>query len=75
MNARLSLAAVCVLMLAACSEPSQDLHSDAAHGGPEYMGTGSHFVAPGWTQGDKASWTREMANRTQRGQNEYNKFN
>lgn len=75
MNARLSVAALCVAALSACSEPSQDLHSDAAHGGPEYNGTGSNFVAPGWTQGNEASWKQEMTVRTQRGQNEYNKIN
>lgn len=74
MKARTTLALISVLALAACGEPSQELHSSNAHGKPEYDGTGSHFVAPGWTQGDKASWTSEMKARTQRGQNEYNKI-
>jgi hypothetical protein len=76
MNARTVFAALSILALAGCSEPSQELHSAAEIGQtPEYTGTGSQFVAPGWTQGDKASWTSEMTARTQRGQNEYTKTN
>lgn len=70
----LGLAALCVLALSACSEPSQEMRSDRSHGEPEYMGTGSNFVASGWTQGDKSSWASELKTRTQRGQNEYNKI-
>jgi len=75
MSARYGLALLAILALSACSEPSQDLSANRGDSKPEYTGTGSNFVAPGWTQGDKASWTREMKVRTQRGQNEYNKIN
>lgn len=76
MNTRTVFAALGILALAGCSEPSQELHSAAQIGQtPEYDGTGSHFVAPGWTQGDKASWGRELTVRTQRGQNEYTRIN
>jgi len=76
MSTRISAAVVCLLMLAACSEPSQEMRTGHdSQGEPEYKGTGSEFVAPGWKQGDQASWTSEMKARTQRGQNEYNKIN
>lgn len=74
MSARTGFLVMCVLALSACSEPSQELTSDSSQGKPEYAGTGSNFVAPGWTQGDKASWTSELKKRTQLGQNEYNKI-
>ena len=75
MSARIGFLAVLVLGLAACTEPSQEMHSGTNTGQPAYAGTGSNFVAPGWTPGDKSSWTRELKLRLQRGQNEYNKVN
>ena len=75
MSTRFAFAVMGVLMLSACTETPQEMHSNSYHGTPEYAGTGSNFVAPGWKQGDKASWTSEMTARTQRGQNEYNKLN
>jgi hypothetical protein len=79
MNARLALVAVAVL-LSACSEPSQELHSGngggkvySGAGKPYYDGTGSNFMASGWKPGDKNSWQEELKTRTQRGQNEYTK--
>ncbi len=75
MNARIGIVTLLALGLAACSEPSQELHSGKNTGEPAYAGTGSNFVAPGWKPGDKASWQGELAQRTQRGQNEYNKVN
>ncbi|HYG43297.1 MAG TPA: hypothetical protein VEA17_10285 [Bordetella sp.] len=74
MIARIGFVAVLVLGLAACSEPSQELHSGRNTGTPAYMGTGSNFVAPGWTQGDRASWVRQLNVRTQRGQNDYTRI-
>jgi len=71
MSARIGLVTVLVLGLTACSEPSQELHSGRNTGTPAYMGTGSNFVAPGWKQGDRDSWVRELTVRTQRGQNDY----
>lgn len=75
MSVRVSFALLSLLALSACTEPPQTLDSNRGDSKPEYTGTGSNFVAPGWTQGDRASWTREMTVRTQRGQNEYNKVN
>ena len=75
MIARLSFVAVLAVGLSACTEPSQELHSGHNTGTPAYEGTGSNFVASGWTPGDKSSWTRELKLRLQRGQNEYNKVN
>ncbi|OZI54138.1 hypothetical protein [Bordetella genomosp. 4] len=75
MSARFAFAVISALVLSACTEAPQEMHPNAGHGAPEYAGTGSNFVAPGWKQGDKTSWTSEMTARTQRGQNEYNKLN
>ena len=33
------------------------------------------FAAPGWKQGDKASWEQHMKVRTQNGQNDYTQVN
>ncbi|MBO1112245.1 hypothetical protein [Bordetella petrii] len=74
MIARIGFAAALVLALAACSEPSQELHSGRNTGTPAYMGTGSNFVAPGWTPGDRASWVRQLTVRTQHGQNDYTRM-
>src|SRR3546814_9925266 len=71
MNARIGVVALLALGLAACSEPSQELHSGKNTGQPAYAGTGSNFVAPGWTTGDKASWQRELTLRTQRRSEEH----
>ncbi len=68
------LIAAVLLGLAACTEKPQELHSNAALAEPEYMGTGTNFVAPGWTQGDRNSWVQHLKVRTQRGQNEYLKI-
>jgi len=74
MSARIGVVAILVLGLAACSEPSQELRSGQNTGAPAYAGTGSNFVAPGWTPGDRASWQRQLNVRVQR-QNEYNRIN
>lgn len=70
MNARLALLAS-VVLLSACGEPSQALHSGDVVGKPYFDGTGSNFMASGWKPGDKNSWQQELKTRTQRGQNEY----
>ncbi|GAB1577269.1 hypothetical protein [Bordetella petrii] len=75
MSARTWLMAALALGLAACTEQSQELRTGSYTGEPAYAGTGSHFVASGWTPGDKNSWLSELKVRTQRGQNEYNKVN
>jgi len=74
MIARIGFVAAVVLALAGCSEPSQELHSGRNTGTPAYMGTGSNFVAPGWTPGDRASWVRQLTVRTQHGQNDYTRM-
>ncbi|MBO9354807.1 hypothetical protein GG851_12475 [Bordetella petrii] len=74
MSARLAFLGLLVLGLAGCSEPSQELHVGQNTGVPAYMGTGSNFMAPGWTPGDRASWQRQLTVRTQRGQNEFNRI-
>lgn len=62
------------LALAACGEKAQTAtpaHKKADK--PAYEGApGDPFVAKGWTQGDKASWTSQIRERNQK-QNEYNR--
>jgi hypothetical protein len=58
--------------VAACGEKPQTLggvKSDTA----AFQGTGNAFAAPGWTQGDKASWEQGLKARAQNSQNEYTK--
>ncbi len=62
-----------VLALAACSEKPQTA-SGALPDHAAYRGTGSNFMAPGWTAGDRNSWEQHMKARTQRGQNEFNRL-
>ncbi|WP_418316606.1 hypothetical protein [Piscinibacter sakaiensis] len=63
-------------LLAACGEPDQKLEAGARknatkvwqhHSGP------SAYVAPGWKIGDESSWQQQIQDRTQHGQNEYNR--
>lgn len=61
------------LALGACGEKPQTANG-ARLDQAAYMGTGSNFVAPGWTPVDRNSWEQHMKARTQRGQNEYNKI-
>lgn len=73
---RIFLLTALVLGLAACTEESQELHvnsnanSNAGPSTPAYEGTGTNFVAAGWTPGDRNSWFQALKVRTQRGQNE-----
>jgi hypothetical protein len=71
------LIAAVALGLTACSvEESQELHSsNAEQGASSYQGTGTNFVAKGWTAGDRRSWEQSLKVRLQQGQNEYNKVN
>lgn len=70
---RILLSGAVLLGLAACTEPSQALHS-GSRGTPAYQGTGSNFVAPDWKPGDERSWSQALKVRAQRGQNEYSKL-
>jgi hypothetical protein len=75
MKRALVMTALPVLLgLGACTEKPQEMHSNPNYA-PEFKGTGSAFVVPGWTPGDKTSWEQELKARAQRGQNEYNKTN
>ena len=58
------------LVLSACTEKPQTLDQKAVDA-PPYAGTGTAFVDPGWTAGDKNSWVQHLKVRTQRGQNDY----
>jgi hypothetical protein len=69
-SAMAALAAFTVLT--ACGEKPQTLggvKSDTA----AFQGTDNAFAAPGWTQGDKASWEQGLKARMQNSQNEYTK--
>ena len=76
MSARIVMMAAAALLLSACTEEPQTLrHGNATdQGKPYFDGTGSNFMAKGWTAGDKGSWQQEMKTRMQRGQNEYSKL-
>ncbi|HSV34220.1 MAG TPA: hypothetical protein VLI46_01625 [Ramlibacter sp.] len=65
--------AAAVLALAACGEKPQTLESGVKVDSQAYQGTGMAYAAPGWKQGDKASWEQQVKNRTQQTQNEYTK--
>jgi len=75
MNNRAILWAVwpCLALLAACSDRTQTISQDAGVDTAAFKGTGLPYVAPGWKQGDKASWEQHLKVRTQMGQNDYNK--
>jgi hypothetical protein len=60
------------LLLAACTEQPQTISTNSRQDVAAFQG-GSPFAVPGWKQGDKASWESEMKDRTQMGQNDYNK--
>ena len=71
--ARSILAAVALAAtLVACGEKVQTMlvgatrKADAA----PWQGKETRFLAPGWTQGNEASWNDQMARRAQ-GQNDY----
>ncbi|GGX16075.1 lipoprotein [Pigmentiphaga litoralis] len=66
------IVSLAALALAGCTDQKQELHSNANYQ-QAYKGTGSKFVQPGWTPGDRNSWEQELKVRTQQGQNEYNK--
>jgi hypothetical protein len=61
--------------LAACTEQPQTIGSNSKADAQAFQGTGMPFAAPGWKQGDKASWEQQLKVRTQMGQNDYNKVN
>jgi hypothetical protein len=64
-------AAAGLAVLAACTEKPQTLDSGVKVDAQPFQGTGMAYAAPGWKQGDKASWEQHMKVRTQTGQNEF----
>jgi len=62
-------------LLAACGETPQALGTTPKSDTAAFQGTGvAPFAAPGWKQGDKASWEQQLKTRTQAGQNDYAKL-
>lgn len=59
--------------LGGCGEKPQTLGATKIDA-PPWDATKDPFVVPGWTSGDKASWEAELRQRTQNGQNEYNRI-
>jgi hypothetical protein len=67
-------AAVALLAgLTGCGEKPQT-SSATKIDSPPWDAAKDPFVVPGWTSGDKASWEAELRQRTQNGQNEYNRI-
>jgi hypothetical protein len=69
-----ALLSLCGVLLAACGEKPQTIgpshrksDAQAYQGAPD-----DPFVAKGWKQGDKTSWTNQVHQRNQL-QNEYNR--
>lgn len=70
MRTAVVVALAMVFALAACTEKPQTLEQKRVDV-PPYKGSGTAFVDPGWTAGDKNSWEQHLKVRTQRGQNDY----
>jgi hypothetical protein len=70
--ARRLVAAVVVIVLAACGERVQTLPAGAAKKAdtPAWQITDNGYVAPGWTPGNEASWQAQIKKRAQ-AQNDY----
>lgn len=64
-------AAAGLVALGACTDKVQTLDSGVKVDTQSFQGTGMAFAAPGWKQGDKASWEQQLKVRTQNGQNEF----
>ncbi len=58
-----------VFLLSACMEKPQVANARKADVSPS-AGAAPAFTAPGWKQGDAASWEQQIKSRAQ-GQNEY----
>ncbi len=64
---------VSLLALAGCGERTQTLENGGARKADQKAAqqpVDKSLVAPGWTDGDKASWEQQIRNRSQ-AQNEY----
>jgi len=58
-------------LLAGCSEKPQD-HAGIRSDKPAEAGTGvAAFTQPGWTVGDKASWSNQLKARASYGMNDH----
>ena len=71
---RILLLSVAAVALAACGEKPQTLGGTRQDAAP-YNGTSNGFSAPGWKQGDKASWEQHLKARQQNSQNDYSRMN
>jgi hypothetical protein len=67
-------AVAAVAALGACTERPQTLDSGVKVDTQSFQGTGMPYAAPGWKQGDKASWEQHLKVRTQDGQNDYGRI-
>lgn len=72
MRVMLTLLAATAALLAGCGEkPQTTTASTKKSDAPAWKGAPDDpFVAQGWTQGDKASWQKQIRERNQK-QNEY----
>jgi hypothetical protein len=61
-----------VLALGACTETPQTATTTKKVDAKPWQGASSPYTAPGWQQGDEASWEQQLRNRTQ-GQNDYSR--
>ena len=70
--ARLALATIAALVLAACGERVQTIPpgGDRKADTPVWDTKDKRFLAPGWSPGDQKSWNAQLVDRTQ-GQNDY----
>ncbi len=69
---RVVLAALAVMLVAACGEKVQTIPVGTAKKADTrvWQNQDDRFLAPGWKPGDEASWDAQMTRRAQ-GQNDY----
>lgn len=68
-----AVAAVSVLMLAACGDKPQGMGGIKSDSPPNTGVGASQYAAPGWKAGDANGWQQQLRARAQHGQNEYNR--
>ena len=60
------------LALSACGEKPQELGASGGGDKPAQAGTGvAAYTQPGWTAGDKASWSNHLKARANYGMNDH----
>ena len=68
---RLSILLCAVAILAACGERAQTTGDGSTkYDAPSWQGAENRYVTPGWQQGNRASWEKQLRRRTQ-SQNEH----